>query len=105
MLTSNKSVDELRDELLQIDDDLRRLGEQEREAERGIDSLALLAHRGDMQAEKKIGTYGRIARHCLEPPQEAASGSCQRRIRIANGAERCQPRNLERKGARGKKNC
>ena len=57
MLTSNKSVDELRDELLQIDDDLRRLGEQEREAERGIDSLALLAHRGDMQAEKKIGTY------------------------------------------------
>ena len=37
---SNRSVEQLRDELRQIDDDLVRLNQQEREAEHGIDSTA-----------------------------------------------------------------
>ena len=33
-----RSIEQLRDELRKIDDDLARLSEQEREAERGIDA-------------------------------------------------------------------
>ena len=48
------TAEQLRDELRQIDTDLARLGEQEREAEHGIDGLALQARRGDANAEKQV---------------------------------------------------
>jgi hypothetical protein len=41
------ATEQLRDELRQIDDELTRVSEQERDAERGIDALALQARRGD----------------------------------------------------------
>src|SRR5215471_6827775 len=54
---SKRSIEQLNEELLQIDADLARLDEQEREAELGIDSFALRARRGDTNAQKQIEEY------------------------------------------------
>jgi hypothetical protein len=54
---SKSSLGQLNEELLQIDADLARLDEQEREAELGIDSFALKARRGDTNAQKQIEEY------------------------------------------------
>ncbi len=82
---SKRSIERLRKEIVQIDDDLAQLSEQESDAERGIDSLALLAHRGDMQAEKKIGTYEESRATALRHRRrlQAARASVEAELRMA----------------------
>lgn len=49
-----RSVEQLREEIAQIDRDLARLTEQESAAGRIVDELALPAHRGDAKAKSKL---------------------------------------------------
>ena len=57
MVTQSEQLMALREEISRIDTDLARLAEQERQAESGIDSLALQARRGDGEAERQLSDY------------------------------------------------
>jgi hypothetical protein len=52
--TDRRSAEQLNEELAAIDVDLARLAEQEREADAGIDGLALRARRGDVKAQRRL---------------------------------------------------
>jgi hypothetical protein len=71
---SRRPIEQLREEIEEIDQDLMRLGEHERDAERGIVALVLLAHRGDEEAEKQINEHEK---------SRAATVNSRRRLQAA----------------------
>ena len=82
---SNRSIEQLRDELRQIEDDLARFSEQERDAERGIDAVALRARRGDAQAERQISEHETSCASALTNRRrlQAARKSIEAELQIA----------------------
>jgi vacuolar-type H+-ATPase subunit E/Vma4 len=88
--TNLRSTEQLREELAAIDVDLGRLAEQEREADAGIDGLALRARRGDVKAKKRLDKIEttRIAetakRRRLEAAREAIKGEIQQALATAD---------------------
>jgi hypothetical protein len=82
---SSRSIEQLRDELRQIEDDLARFSEQERDAERGIDALALRARRGDAQAERQISEHETSCASALNNRRrlQAARKSIEAELQIA----------------------
>ena len=74
---STRTVEELRNELRQIDDELMRLNERERNAERGVDEVALLARRGDENVESQLLEYERL---------RASAQNTRRRLQAAHAA-------------------
>jgi hypothetical protein len=85
---SKRTVEQLRGELRQIDDELVRLSEQEREAERGIDALALRARRGDGEAERQIVEHEKSRAAALNNRRrlQAARASIEAEIKMAVAA-------------------
>jgi hypothetical protein len=88
--TDRRSAEQLNEELAAIDVDLARLAEQEREADAGIDGLALRARRGDVKAKKRLDKIEstRIAeigkRRRLEAAREAIKGEIQQALAAAD---------------------
>jgi hypothetical protein len=86
-----RSVEQLREEILQIDTDLAQLSAQERDAERGIDALALQARRGNGEAERQIGEHEKCRASAQNNRRrlKAARASIESEIQMAlAGAER-----------------
>ena len=89
-----RSIEQLRDELRQIDDDLARLNEQERDAERGIDALALQARRGDGEAERQLSDYekSRAAASNSRRRLQAARASIEAEVQVAQATAETEAR-------------
>jgi DNA repair exonuclease SbcCD ATPase subunit len=98
--TDLRSAEQLSEELAAIDVDLARLAERDREADAGIDSLALQARRGDVKAKKRLDKIesARIAeaakRRRLEAAREAIKGEIQQ-AQAAADAEKTRERARE----------